>query len=348
MKLDLGNPAWRDTLPPTRSVACDAPVAACAFSRDGATVGFGLGDGRVRLLPADIKQPASAIADPVHKGAVLSMIGDPTGDGFVSGGDDGRLLRLALDGGATEIASRKGKWIDRLAAHRATGAIAASVGKMALVVDKSGELREFGPHQSTVAALDFSKDGSRIGAAHYDGITVWSIGAVTLPPRRFAWRGSHVALKWSTDGKFIATGTQENDIHVWRIAQATDMRMQGYPAKVKSLSWSADARWLYTSSQPVFTAWPFAGKGPEGKPPVQFGDEGAGLLTVVAAHPTAEFVAGGYDSGELQVGDIKSKRSAVLKMSDSGAITCLAWSPDGTHLAAGNDNGDMLVIDLRR
>jgi WD40 repeat protein len=282
----------------------------------------------------------------VHQGAVLSLIADPTGDGFLSGGDDGRLLRIALDGTASAIASQKGKWIDRLAGHR-NGTVAASVGKMALVVDTSG-VREFGPHQSTVAAIDFSKDGGRIATAHYGGITVWSIGQVTMPPRKFGWQGSHVALKWSTDGKFIATGTQENDIHVWRIAQATDMRMQGYPAKVKSLSWSADARWLYTSSQPVFTAWPFAGKGPEGKPPLQFGEEGAGLISVVAAHPAAEFVAGGYDTGELQLGDIKTRRSVVLKMSDGSPINCLAWSPDGFHLAVGNDNGDMLVVDLRR
>ena len=213
-----------------------------------------------------------------YKGAVLSLIADPNGDGFISGGDDGRLLRLAPDGSIAELAHQKGKWIDKLVAHRATGAIAASVGKMALVIDKAGASREFGPNQSTVAAVDFSKDGGRIACAHYGGITVWSIGNVTQPPRRFAWAGSHVALRWSTDGKFIATGTQENDIHVWRIAQATDMRMQGYPAKVKSLTWSADARWLYTSSQPVFTAWSFAGKGPEGKPPLQFGDEGAGQI----------------------------------------------------------------------
>jgi WD40 repeat protein len=348
VKLDLGNPEWRSTLPPSRSVAADAPVAACAFSRDGKIAAFGLGDGRVRLLPADVKDVASDGGEPVHKGAVLSLIADPLNDGFVSGGDDGRLLRIAPDGSATEIASQKGKWIDRLAAHRGNGTIAASAGKMALIVDKSGEMREFGPHQSTVAGVDFSKDGSRIAAAHYGGVTVWSIGQVTLPPRRFAWQGSHVALKWSTDGKFIATGTQENDIHVWRIAQATDMRMQGYPAKVKSLSWSGDARWLYTSSQPVFTAWPFAGKGPEGKPPLQFGEEGAGLLTVVAAHPAAEFVAGGYDSGELQLGDIKGRRSVVLKMSDGSPVSCLAWSPDGFRLAAGNDKGDMLVVDLRR
>jgi WD40 repeat protein len=98
----------------------------------------------------------------------------------------------------------------------------------------------------------------------------------------------------------------------------------------------------------VFTAWPFAGKGPEGKPPLQFGEEGAGLITVIAAHPAAEFVAGGYDSGELQLGDIKTKRSVVLKMADGSPITCLAWSSDGLRLAAGNERGDLLVIDLKR
>ncbi|MDI1285778.1 MAG: WD40 repeat domain-containing protein [Reyranella sp.] len=351
MKIDLANPAWHQTLPPARTITADAPVAACAFSRDGTAVAFALGDGSVRRLPADIAATPSDASPPVHGGAVLALVADPAGDGFVSGGDDGRLLRIGADGAATELFSQKGKWIDHLAAHRATGAIAASVGKAAVVV-KDGEVREFGPHQSTVADLDFSKDGSRIGCAHYGGVTVWSLGQApnggVPPPRRFAWRGSHVALRWSTDGKFIATGTQENDIHVWRMAQATDMRMQGYPAKVRSLSWTADARFLYTSSQPVFTAWPFSGKGPEGKPPLQFGEEGAGLLSVVAAHPTAEFVAGGYDSGELQLGDIKSKRSVVLKMADGSAITCLAWSPDGFKLAVGNDRGDLLVVDLRR
>jgi WD40 repeat protein len=351
VKPDLGQQAWREDLPSQRRVETDAPATACAFSRDGRTLAFALGDGRVRLMPANPKEDAAAaegpLRDPLHGGVALSLIADPAGDGFVSGGDDGRLLRIAPDGGATEIASQRGKWIDKLAAHKATGTIAASAGKMAIVV-RDGEAREFGPHPSTVADLDFSKDGSRIACAHYGGITIWSIGQVTLPPRRFAWAGSHVALRWSTDGKFVATGTQENDIHVWRIAQATDMRMQGYPAKVKSLSWSVDARWLYTSSQPLFTAWSFAGKGPEGKPPTQFGDEGAGLMTVVAASPASDVVAGGYDSGELQLGEIKSKRSAVLRMSDGSAITCLAWSPDGLRLAAGNDKGDLLTIDLAR
>ena len=51
-KLDLGNPEWRSQLPPSRSVAAGAPVAACAFSRDGKSVAFALGDGRVVDLAA--------------------------------------------------------------------------------------------------------------------------------------------------------------------------------------------------------------------------------------------------------------------------------------------------------
>jgi WD40 repeat protein len=350
VKLDLANPARRRALPPHRSVASDAPVAACAFNRDDSLVAFALGDGTIRLLSPDITEEAPQPSAPLHDGAVLCLSADPTGYGFVSGGDDGRLLRIATDGTASELINQKGRWVEHVAQHRATGAVAASIGKNAYVV-KGGEVREFGPHQSTIAGIDFSKDGSRIACAHYGGVTIWSIGQTSgpsgAPPRRFAWAGSHVAMKWSTDGKFIATGTQENDIHVWRMAQATDMRMQGYPTKVKSLSWSPDGRFLYTSAQPVFTAWSFAGKGPEGKPPLQFGEEGAGLLTVVAAHPLAEFVAGGYDSGELQVGDIKLKRSMVVKMADASPITCLAWSPEGIGLAAGNERGDMLVLDLR-
>ena len=104
MKLDLGNPEWRSTLPPSRAVAGDAPAIACAFNRDGKTVAFALGDGRVRLLPADVKDAAPDAGEPLHNGAVLSLIGDPNGDGFLSGGDDGRLLRIAPYGRATEVA----------------------------------------------------------------------------------------------------------------------------------------------------------------------------------------------------------------------------------------------------
>jgi len=347
MKPDLGAPGWRETLPPQRALGCGAPITATAFSADGAIVAFAAGDGGVRRLPAAIDGSALPEAEPAHKGAALSLIADPAGPGFVSGGDDGRLLRHDADGAVSEIASHQNRWVERLAGHRGSRTLAASAGKFVLV-ERAGARREIGPYPSTVSDLDLARDGTRVATAHYGGVTVTSLGDPAASPRRFAWRGSHLALRWSPDLKFLATGTQESDIHVWRLAQATDMRMQGYPSKVKSLAWSADARFLFTSSQPVFTAWPFAGKGPEGKPPVQFGEEGAGLITVVATHPAGDFVAGGYDSGEIQLGDMQTKRSVVLRLADGSAINCIAWSPDGWKLAVGTQAGDQIVIDLRR
>ena len=134
MKLDLANPAWRQALPPSRSIGSDAPVAACAFNCDGTIAAFALGDGSVRLLPADIAAAAPEAPPPSHGGAVLCLIGDPAGDGFISGGDDGRLLRLGPDGATTELVNQKGRWVEHLAQHRATGAVAASLGKNAYVV----------------------------------------------------------------------------------------------------------------------------------------------------------------------------------------------------------------------
>ena len=54
--------------------------------------------------------------------------------------DDGRLLRIGLDGTATELVNQKGRWVEHLATHRVTGAVAASIGKSAFVVkDANGQ-----------------------------------------------------------------------------------------------------------------------------------------------------------------------------------------------------------------
>ncbi len=50
------------------------------------------------------------------------------------------------------------------------------------------------------------------------------------------------------------------------------MRMSGYPAKTRSLSWSHDGKWLATSGAEAAIVWPFESKeGPMGKPPRECG-----------------------------------------------------------------------------
>ena len=71
------------------SLAFDAYVTAALFETDGEAV-FALGDGQV-CWEAGARQTA-------HDGAVLAAVRHPTGEGVISGGDDGRLVWSRRDG----------------------------------------------------------------------------------------------------------------------------------------------------------------------------------------------------------------------------------------------------------
>src|ERR1700733_7912814 len=95
----------------TRGVSKDlgAFVVAARFSPDGRSAGFALGDGTVRIAPlADLSDWPSVT---VHDGAVLAFAPDATGNGFVSGGDDGALRRLTVEGAVSDISKFGMKWV---------------------------------------------------------------------------------------------------------------------------------------------------------------------------------------------------------------------------------------------
>jgi WD40 repeat protein len=95
--------------------------------------------------------------------------------------------------------------------------------------------------------------------------------------------------------------------------------------------------------------WGFAGKGPEGQPPLELqppGDEPV-LITRVAAHPAAPFVLLGFADGQVHVADIAKKRVTPLDGPTGSPVSALEWSPDGWRLAAGTEAGTLRLFDLR-
>jgi WD40 repeat protein len=165
-------------------------------------------------------------------------------------------------------------------------------------------------------------------------------------PDRFEWKGAHLAIAASPDQRFVGTATQDNSLHVWRLADKTEMRMAGYPAKIASLSWSCDSLWLAGSGVNGLTAWPFDGDGPEGREPRTFLDGKDALATRVAFHPRALLIAGGFNDGMLAVVDVERRRAIRIPISKGVAISALAWSPDGRHLAAGAEDGRAAILSL--
>lgn len=328
------------THPEAQHFSFGAHVVAAAFSGSGA-LAFGLGDGTIRI----VANGGGSMAVEAHQGAVLSLAASRSH--FISGGDDGRVVRCDQEGRRQTLHADPGRWIDAVACARAGAAIAASRGRDALIFTDAGALRTtLGPCASTIADLHFSPDGSRLAAVHYGGATIWPLSRTAARARHLTWKGSHLALRYSPSGKFLATATQENAIHVWRLADAHDMQMAGYTAKVKSLAWSADTAWLLASGAEVLTCWPFTGPGPEGRPPVEIGWADGALVTQVAAHPSAGFAAAGFENGTVLGADLTARRGALLAPARGVAVSALAWSPDGQHVAVGFADGAALRLQV--
>lgn len=322
-------------------------VVGAAFGRDGAMAGFGLADGTVHLAdPGDHGAEWRRVE--AHDGAGLTLVADGV-SGILSGGDDGRLVRHAADGNATELASYgMMKWVEHVAAHP-TGLRAVAVGKSVHVLDAKGALlKTLGPHPSTVGGVAFDPKGKRVFASHYNGVSGWFVAAREGTPKRYEWKGSHHLLVASPDGDHIVTTMQENSLHGWRFSDGQHMRMSGYPGKTHSLSFTAKGRWLATSGADAVVLWPFHGGGPMGKAPTEIAGGDGVICTSVACHPQHEVVAAGFADGMVLMAEIASGKVVPVAAPGRGSVSALAWNGTGSHLAFGTETGFAALLNLAK
>ena len=317
-------------------------VVSVAFARNGKSVAYALGDGAVRIAPLD----GAWRAIEAHDGAVLSLAA--SANGWITGGDDGALNRIAPDGAVSTIAKFGSKWVEQVAAHTdpKSALAACGVGKAVHVFGADGRRLKELPHSSTVTGIAFDAKGKRVAASHYNGAALWFVAAKTDNPRILEWKGSHTGIVLHPGGDAVVTAMQENALHGWRLADGQHMRMSGYPAKTESMSFSRTGRWLATSGAESVVMWPFFGGGPMGKTPSELAGGDNVLCTRVAFHPQQEMVAAGFSDGLVVVADVGSERILPVAAPGRGPVSALAWSPDGSRLAFGSETGFAALVDL--
>ncbi len=321
----------------THPITAGAPVVAIHFLDEIAA--FVVGEEAVLLVGADMRtQPVA-----VHGGAILASASD--GARVVTGGDDGKVVATAADGSTVTIATdTTHRWIDHVALSP-NGAVAWSAGKQAFVTHGEGTPRRL-DLASTVGGLAFAPKGFRLAVAHYNGVTLWFPNAADAKPEFLEWKGSHIEVTFSPDGKFLVTAMQEPSLHGWRLADAKNLRMSGYATKVRSLAWTADGKWLATSGAAQLVLWPFQGKdGPMGKQPRMLATAEQ-RVAAVACHPTQEVAAVGYVDGLLLLVRLDDGAEILAKKPSGTPISALAWRADGSKLAFGTDGGEAGIINL--
>ena len=164
-----------------------APVTGAVAVGDAVAASFG--DGTVRFFWPD-RDPTVAHA---HRGVVLCLTSD--NDYVLTGGDDGRFVRISPDGNIEELANFDTKWVDCVAAN--LGLYACSSLQKVLVWSVGQTQPTELEHSGTVGGLAFDSKGERLAVTHYGGATVWQENKRRWKRSRFVWKGSHGATTFS-------------------------------------------------------------------------------------------------------------------------------------------------------
>ena len=290
----------------------DAQVTAIVFDAQGAI--FALGDGSVRFETGER-------AD-VHEGAILCAALHPSGDGIVTGGDDGRIVWSRRGEAGLLARTRNGQWADSVAASAESGLIAFSSGRTLSVIDaRDAAFRRDFEHERTVSGVAFDPKGRRIAASTYNGAALWFARIAEQKPTRLTWAGSHTAVAFSPDGAFVITAMQDAQLHGWRLKDQRNLRMGGYPSKVRAMAFLSGGKLLATSGAQGVVLWPFIGSdGPMGREATEIGFDQNSLVTLVAARPEHEILAAGLDDGRVWLADPAAQGLNFLKAEKGAAI----------------------------
>ena len=319
-------------------IETDAPVTGAVAIGDAVAASFG--DGKIRFFRPDLEPDVVQ----AHHGVVLSLAAND--DYLLTGGDDGRILQIWPNSSIEEIANFGTKWVDCVAVNKEFRA--CSSGRKAFVwMPGETEPVEL-EHSSTVGGLAFDEKGKRLAVAHYGGVTIWEQRKTRWQKVRLVWQGSHGAVTFSPDGKFVVTAMQENALHAWRVRGKIDLAMAGYPAKIKSFTWLGDEPYLVTAGADEAVCWPFDGpKGPMNRSPVCVAKHGKNIATYVKAFPPEKAVFVGFQDGVVLLAELdESKDPIVLKSSSGAEVTAIAITETQSHLFIGDANGQILWTPL--
>src|SRR6266853_1728794 len=319
-----------------RPLAIGVPVTSVHFLGD--TAAFVGAEENVFLVSGEGE--ISPVA--VHAGGIMCAASD--GTRIVMGGDDGKLVALSAKGEVTLLATdAKRRWIDNTALHP-DGAVAWSAGKTAFVRSGKAEEKSFDA-PSTVGGLAFAPKGLRLALAHYNGVSLW-FPNMAATPEFLEWAGSHLAVTFSPDNKFLVTAMHEPALHGWRLADNRHMRMTGYPGRVRSMSWSAGGKALATSGADAVIVWPFGSKdGPIGKEPAMLAPLQK-RVAVVACHPKQDILAAGYSDGTILMVRMNDGAEILVRRNGLAPAAALAWNATGTLLAFATEDGDAGLLAL--
>lgn len=156
--------------------------------------------------------------------------------------------------------------------------------------------------------------------------------------------GSVLAIAFSPDGKYLATGDTDYKIRLWRIA--TDeivLTLQGHEGWIRSVAFSPDGRMLASGSEDrTIGLWDMATgqcrrtlKGHQG------------WIRSIAFSPDGQWLASGGEDQTVRLWHVPTGDQLLVLKDHTRLVRTVAFSPDGRTLASGSSDCTVRLWDIQ-
>ena len=323
-------------------------VSALAWPPDGQWLAAASAAGEVLMLSTS--GPTQTLQSPQTESvSCLSFSAD--GQFLATAGQAGRVRlwrRQPLQWALVSERSHSGVWIDQLAWHPKQNLLAYGVNSQIKLWDVEAEklLGELDFEASSVLHLAWRPKGTALAVGGHGGVKVWPFPLAAQEPILMAVPGASLFTAWSHDGRYLASGNLDRTLTVMQWHSPPPWFMQGFPGRVRHLSWSmptlsSGVPLLAAACAEGITVW----ERTQGKSDIwqsRVLHHHQDVVEMCAFQPRSLLLASAGWDGVVCFWS-RGKRLAQILEGFSQGVSTLAWQPTGAQLAAGGAAGEIIV-----
>lgn len=353
-----------------RKWTINKPITNCIINSSGTTACFSTNDGHLALISlADDDAPQNRIrisgdtgrstitprTKPISEAKIIDTgagVARPISvyktDAFLMGDTDGRIKIISPEGHLLDTQEKlDGKIID--IDHHLSSGLSACISQEKIVIfgEDINKKVIFAQNGTQYAATSFSPDGEKIAATSENEISIWNVNNIGNEPIRISLNGTANHIHWKTDQEWILCTLENSGLALISLKSGDVSYLTDFPGPVSAADWCDKDNVFVASGAFRTTAWSLneeTDTAPSYEA-LQSGRSGLVLITMIATNNKNDFIAVGYENGQVLLTK-PGLPDELLLHNEGSSISGLYWSEDAKYLAIAFEGGEAALIDF--